>query len=535
VGTAWVRKVRLRRGGAAPWSAFVRVAGSRAARLDEAGARPAAPMPPARKKTRPRIDLGDNVAGPLGGGISAAGEEAGVAVLAAERGALNPVGGVAEAQECPASVGGPVELRSPWPSHGGTAHQKKCMADLSSPDFSDGTPTRSKGAVDRGPKERSAMRSVALDLGARKIAYCEVSGTDVLRRATVGSLQGLLPWLGPDAPPAVVAVEACREAWHIHAQLTRWGNEVLLVDTTRSRQLGIGQHGRKTDRIDAEVLARAVERRGIPVAHVLSPERQQLRHELGVRRALVETRAQYAVTIRGLLRGRGEVLAPCRTPQFCRQLRRATLDETTRSLIQPLLVVVEQLDQQLSEVEQRLDLLCKTEPVMELLTTIPGVGLVVAAAFVSVIDDAGRFRDAHQVAAYLGLVPSEKSSGDRRRLGSITKHGNCYVRALLVEAAWVFSKSRGDDPLKQWFRHLAKRRGNRIAVIALARRLAGMLWAMWRDGTVYDPALVGQRSATGIHRAAQSTEVRAKAIQAAAKRARYRRRASLTIKEVSST
>lgn len=379
------------------------------------------------------------------------------------------------------------------------------------------------------------MRSVALDLGVRKIAYCEVNGTEVLKRATVGSLQGLRPWLGPEAPPAVVAVEACREAWHVHAELTRWGNEVLLVDTTRSRQLGIGQHGRKTDRIDAEVLARAVERGGIPLAHVLSPARQQLRYELGVRRALVETRAQYVVTIRGLARSAGHRLPSCKVQQFRTHVGRASLDDPTRALIQPLLVLLEQLEEQLGGVEQRLELLCKAEPVMEILTTIPGVGRVVAASFVSVIDDAGRFRDVHQVAAYLGLVPGEKSSGDRRRLGSITKHGNCYVRALLVESAWVLSKSPGDDPLKQWFRQVAKRRGNRIAIVALARRLAGVLWAMWRDGTVYDPALVGERSATGIHREAQTAECRAKAIEAAAKRARRRPRFPSTTKEVASS
>jgi hypothetical protein len=87
----------------------------------------------------------------------------------------------------------------------------------------------------------------------------------------------------------------------------------------------------------------------------------------------------------------------------------------------------------------------------------------------------------------------------------------------------------------QWFQQVAKRRGNRIAIIALARRLAGVLWAMWRDGTVYDPALVGQRSATGIHREAQSAETRAKAIEAAAHRASRRPRFSSTTKEVAST
>src|SRR5688500_4798911 len=173
------------------------------------------------------------------------------------------------------------------------------VADLPPASFPTDAPTRSKGAIDPGARGRSAMRNVALDLGVKKTTYCEVVDGKVVERGTVSSVMSLEPLLGPAAPPARVAIEACREAWFVHSLLTQWGNDVLLVDTTRSAKLGIGQHGRKNDRIDAEVLARAVERGGIPLAHVLSPHRQDLRRQLGIRRALVETRAQYIVTIRG--------------------------------------------------------------------------------------------------------------------------------------------------------------------------------------------------------------------------------------------
>lgn len=121
----------------------------------------------------------------------------------------------------------------------------------------------------------------------------------------------------------------------------------------------------------------------------------------------------------------------------------------------------------------------------------PRVGLIVAAAFVSVIDEAARFRSAHQVEAYLGLVPGEDSSGGRRKIGSITKQGNAYPRSMLLQAAWCVLRSRDvQDPLQLWGKAVAKRRGNRIGAVAVARRLTGVLWAMWRDGTVYDAALV---------------------------------------------
>jgi len=157
------------------------------------------------------------------------------------------------------------------------------------------------------------MRNVALDLGAKKSSYCEVAHGEVVRRLTVTSIHSLESVLGPNQPRAVVAIEACREAWQVHDLLMSWNNHVVLVDTTRSKQVCIGQHGRKTDRIDAEVLARALERGGVPAAHVLSPHRRELRRLLGVRRALVSTRAEMVTTIRGLAREQGQKQPSCGT------------------------------------------------------------------------------------------------------------------------------------------------------------------------------------------------------------------------------
>ena len=172
------------------------------------------------------------------------------------------------------------------------------------------TPTRSEAQMTSGVEGRTTMRSVALDLG-RKISFCEVANDEVTSRATARSINELERQLGPETAPARVAFEACREGWFIDRRLREWGHEPLMVDTTRCRQLGIGQHRRKTDRIDAEVLARAVERGMIPLAHVLSPARQQLRMQLGVRRALVKTRAGYVASIRSVARAHGKSLPSC--------------------------------------------------------------------------------------------------------------------------------------------------------------------------------------------------------------------------------
>jgi transposase len=368
------------------------------------------------------------------------------------------------------------------------------------------------------------MRNVALDLGAKKICFCEVAGGQVVQRATVGNIASLEHLLGKAQPSAKVAIEACREAWYVHDLLVSWGNEVLLVDTTRVRKLGIGHHQRKNDKIDAEVLARAVESGGIPLAHVLSPARRDLREVIGVRRSLVEVRAQMVTTIRGIARQHGVHILTCATGCFAEKLKRMPLPDEFAALIAPLLALVEQADIGLAKAETQLLSLCQKEPVVRLLATAPGIGLVVAASVVSVLDEAGRFQSAHHVESYAGLVPSENSSGGKRRIGAISKAGNCYLRALLVQAAWTVMRAKNkDNPLYLWAKAVAERRGNRIAVVALARRLLGVLWAMWRDGTVYDAPHLAQQGTRGLRGAKQSLEQQQKALELAAKKSSLRK------------
>jgi transposase len=347
------------------------------------------------------------------------------------------------------------------------------------------------------------MRKVALDLGARKIAYCEMKDGQVIERATVRSLSELIGRLGPNTAPAEVLFEAGRSSWHVHDKLEEWGHRPLMLDTTRARQIGVGQHGRKNDRVDAEALARALESGRVPLAHVLSPHRRELRYQLGVRRALVETRAQYVTTIREVVRAHGLCLRACAADVFVAKLKETSLDERTRELVAPIVVMLEQLDVQIAVANTKVEQVSAQEPVVTLLKTAPGVGPVVAAAFVAVIDQADRFRRAHHVEAYIGLVPGENSTGGARRIGAITKQGNGYLRALLTQAAWAILRGSPDDPLTIWGNEIAKRRGKRIAVVAVARRLVGVLWAMWRRDAVYDPQVFA-RATAGAHPAPAS-------------------------------
>jgi transposase len=384
--------------------------------------------------------------------------------------------------------------------------------------FASGATPRSETQKEMEAKGESTVRSVGLDWGSR-ISFCEVSGRQVIQRATVRGLQELERFLGPGTPKARVAIECCREGWYVVDRLRQWGHQPELVDTTRVKQLGIGHHRRKNDRIDAEVLARAVEEDRIPRAHELSAQRQELRMALNARALLVGLRSSLYVAIKGHLRTRG-VQLPKKTPQDFVAMVRKTEDRqppALKELLEPLLQSLSVLEEQISKAEDLVDRLSRQESAIEVLKTRPGVGAVVASAFVAVVDDPRRFDNAHQVESYIGLVPSEDTSG-KRRLGSITKKGNAYLRAVLIQAAWSTLRARGDDPLTIWGKAIVARRGRHIAAVAVARRLAGILWAMWRDDRVYDARLLGQASADGLERESESKLVRAHALKKASRK-----------------
>jgi transposase len=158
-----------------------------------------------------------------------------------------------------------------------------------------------------------------------------------------------------------------------------------------------------------------------------------------------------------------------------------------KSEIAPLLAVLLSINQQLAWVDGRLEHLAQNDPTVERLCTTPSVGPITAAAFASTIDDVNRFRGVHQVEAYLGLVPSEMSSGEKQQKGHITKAGNGRLRRLLVQVAISILRLRSPrtEALRRWATSIAIRRGKKVAVVALARRMAGVLFAMMRDRTCY--------------------------------------------------
>jgi transposase len=145
------------------------------------------------------------------------------------------------------------------------------------------------------------------------------------------------------------------------------------------------------------------------------------------------------------------------------------------------------LTREIAQADQEFEDETKTDETCQRLMTVPGVGPVTALCFVATVDEIARFGSAHSLESYVGLVPGEDSSSDRQRRTSITKAGAKRLRTALVQAAWVLRRQRPNDPIVRWNVAVELRRGKRIAVVALARKLAGVLYALWRNGTTYDP------------------------------------------------
>lgn len=206
-----------------------------------------------------------------------------------------------------------------------------------------------------------------------------------------------------------------------------------------------------------------------------------------MRDALVRTRTRYIAIMKATVRRDGLRLPSGEAEQTVTKLLVLPLAEHVRAELAPLVALWAPLQAEITAADARLTAIARAQPVVLRLCTMPSIGPVTALAFVAALDDIARFHSAHQVQAYLGLVPSEYSSGDRRARGHITKRGDARMRWLLVETAWRILRSSNPAlaGLKAWAQQIAVRRGKRIATVALARRVAGILYAMWRDDVPY--------------------------------------------------
>ena len=288
-----------------------------------------------------------------------------------------------------------------------------------------------------------------------------------------------------------VGMEASGHARWFERLLNELQFELWIGDAAEIRSKRVRKQ--KTDRQDAQLLLRLLIEDRFPRIWVPDAENRDLRQLLWHRHRLVQMRTRvmnqlHVVALNEGLRRKKALWRPAGRSE----LESLVLAPWASRRRQDLLDVLDQLTPKIQELTRALEEEVGKRPVTQRLMTHPGVGPLTALAFELVIGTHERFHCGKQVASYVGLVPSEESSGDRRRLGHISKRGNSLLRFLLVEAAQVTVRNQPQRRSK--FFHLAMRRGRKIAKVAMARKLAVHLYWMWRQGRDY-----GQFEKLGSH------------------------------------
>jgi len=280
-----------------------------------------------------------------------------------------------------------------------------------------------------------------------------------------------------------VGMEASGHARWFERLLTEVQFELWIGDAAENRTKRVRKQ--KTDRQDAELLLRLLIEDRFPRIWVADGENRDLRQLLWHRHRMVQmrTRIMNQLHVLALNEGVRRKKALWR-PAGRAQLQSLVLARWASRRRQDLLELLDQLTLKIQELTRALEQEVEKRPVARRLMTHPGVGPLTALAFELVIGTPERFGCGKQIASYVGLVPSEESSGDRRRLGHISKQGNSLLRFLLVEAAQV--TVRTDPDWRRRFLHLAMRRERRIAKVAMARKLAVRLYWMWRKEWDYE-------------------------------------------------
>jgi len=335
--------------------------------------------------------------------------------------------------------------------------------------------------------------TIAVDLAKHtfEVVVAPDYGTVIRRRFTRTGFAAFLR----RQPAAQVVMEACGTAHYWGRVAHAAGHRVMLVPAQYVTPFVRRQ---KTDRTDVEALLQAYRSaglRGVPVKTVAQQEVASL-HRL--RQQWLTTRTARVNALRSLMAEFG-VIVPPGVRQVCRAAHRLLDDPdggVPARLRRTLLDVVDEiraLEQRVAGCDRELQALADADPVISQLQTIPGVGLITGTALVAAVGHVGSFGRSRRFASWMGLTPREHSSGSRRRLGAITKAGNPYLRSLLTHGARsvLFAARRRArahrpvPPLQQWALTVLDRRGANRATIALANKLARIIWAVWTRGLPY--------------------------------------------------
>jgi transposase len=290
--------------------------------------------------------------------------------------------------------------------------------------------------------------------------------------------------------PMRILLETGTESEWVAQTLEQAGHQAIVADPNYAPMYGEIRRKVKTDRRDVAALAEANRHGWYRATHRRSAGQRALQQVLRSRRQLVQMRSGTVSLMRALLRQAGYRVASGTAARVPTRIAALVLPMPLATTLAPLGRMVVTLTTEIAAIDARLATAAAADPVVERLQTVPGVGPIVALTFRAFVDDVTRFASASHVSAALGLVPREDSSAERRHRGHITKAGPSELRSLLVQASWACWRSAATGTLRAWVDRLASRRGKRIAVVALARRLSRIMFAVWRDDTRFRAATV---------------------------------------------
>lgn len=337
------------------------------------------------------------------------------------------------------------------------------------------------------------MDYVGIDLHKRESQICLLTDAgEVIEHSVPTRRDRLVAALGGRAP-ARILLEASTESEWVAQCLEAAGHTVIVADPNYAPMYPSRRRRVKTNRRDAQALAEACRLGTYRPAHRVSASQRAVRQELTVRELFVRTRTRAIALTRALVRQEGLRVPSCGAEQFRARLGELTVSPALQTRLAAVVALLTTVDAEIARADAGIAAGARADPAVTRLMTVPGVGPVTATAFVATLDRVDRFASPSQVASYLGLVPSEASSADYRRRGHITKAGDGRLRWLLVQVAWSLRRSRGRAAraLRDWAQRIERRRGVKVAMVALARRLAGILFALWRDETVFEACRLG--------------------------------------------
>ena len=327
----------------------------------------------------------------------------------------------------------------------------------------------------------------AIDLHSRysQIRIVDAAG-QVLREGRIRTTRERLVTAFQGYDEVRVLLETGTESEWVAQALEAVGCVVIVADPNYAPMYGELRRKVKTDRRDAVALAEANRRGWYRPAYRRSAAQREMTQILRSRRYLIQMRSGAISLIRALLRQGGYRLPTGTSQSVPARVDRLTLPPALQATVAPLCRQITAVTADVRAIDTRVLTHASADPVVTRLRSVPGIGPIVATTFRAFIDRPERFAHGGQVSASLGLVPREDSSAERRHRGHITKAGPREVRSLLIQAAWVCWRSSPSVTLRAWVDRLAARRGKRIAVVALARRLSRILFAIWRTETTFD-------------------------------------------------